>query len=88
MKYVAHGFDLDNNKVVDESGATDSTQIAFLKGKKDSVPGKFSMSFKAPYEGTYMFVVGGFNPNANYVATTGADGKTVKESVNVSVSVK
>lgn len=88
MTYVSHGFDLDNNTVVDEDGVTDSARIVLLKGKKDGVSGKLSLSFKAPYEGTYMFVVGGFNPNANYVATTGADGKALKESVQVNVSVK
>ncbi len=87
MKYVTHGFDLDKNAVVDENGAADSEKITALKGKKDSVPGKLTLSFKARYDGTYMFVVGGFNPNSSYVATTGADGKTLKESVKVSLSV-
>lgn len=88
MKYVAHGFDLDNNKVVDENGALDLEKITTLKGKKDGVPGKFTLSFKARFDGTYMFVVGAFNPNTGYVAATGADGKTVKESVKVSTSIK
>jgi hypothetical protein len=88
MRYIAHNFDLDNNKVVDENGATDSEKITTLKGKKDGVPGKLTLSFKARFDGTYMFVVGGFNPNSDYVATKGADGKDLKESVKVSVSIK
>lgn len=88
MKYITHGFDLDNNTVLDESGATDSARIVFLKGKKDGVAGKLNMTFKAPYDGNYMFVVAGFNPDKNYVATTGTDGKALKESVKVSVSVR
>lgn len=55
MKYVTHGYDQDKNTVTN----------AALKGKKDNVSGKLSLSFKAPYSGTYMFVVGGFNPDAN-----------------------
>lgn len=88
MKYVAHGFDLDKNTVTNESGAIDSESIAFLKGKRDGVAGKFALSFKAAYDGNYMFAVGGYNPNKNYVAATGADGKALKESIKVSVSVK
>lgn len=78
MKYIAHGYDLDKNSVND----------LLLKGKKDGTAGKLTLSFKAPSDGIYMFVVGGFNPDANYVAATGADGKALKESVKVSVSVK
>lgn len=89
MKYTAHGFDLDKNAVVDENGNTDSATISSLKGKKDGTSGKFTLSFKARYDGTYMFAVGGYNPNSDYVAVMGADGKSaVKESIKVSVSVK
>lgn len=88
MKYVTHGFDLDNNTVLDESGAADSARIVLLKGKKDGVAGKLTLSFKAPYDGVYNFVVAGFNPNSNYVPATGSDGKALKEAVKVNVSVK
>lgn len=88
MTYVTHGFDLDNNNVVDSSGATDTTRIVSLKGKKDGVAGKLTTSFKAPYDGSYMFVIAGFNPDKSYTAKTGTDGKALKESIAVSVSVK
>lgn len=78
MKYVAHGYDLDKNTVND----------TLLKGKKDSVSGKLMLSFKAPSDGTYMFVVGGFNPDATYVPVVGADGKNVNPNISVKVAVK
>ncbi len=76
MKYVAHGYDLDKNTVND----------ALLKGKKDTVAGKFTVTFKAPYDGAYMFVVGGFNPDANI--TGDATAIKANHDVNVKVSIK
>ncbi|MDD5227668.1 MAG: copper(I)-binding protein CorA [Methylococcales bacterium] len=76
MKYVTHGYDLDKNTVTD----------AALKGKKDNVAGKLTLTFKAPYAGTYMFVVGGFNPDANI--TDDAEALKALHNVNVKVTVK
>ncbi len=71
MKYVIHGYDVDSNTVND----------ADLKPKKDGVPGKLTLSFKAAKTGTYMFVVGGFNPDANI--TDYAALNNIKVSVKV-----
>lgn len=70
MKYVTHGYDVDGNTVND----------ADLKPKKDGVKGKLSLSFKAAKTGTYMFVVGGFNPDANITDHAALN--------NIAVSVK
>jgi hypothetical protein len=71
MKHIAHGYDQDNNSVVD----------TVLRGKTDKIPGRLLLTFKAPYAGEYMFVVGGFNPDL------GVD-TTLKYNVNVKVTVK
>lgn len=71
MKYVIHGYDADSNTVNDVD----------LKPKKDGVPGKLTLSFKAAKTGTYMFVVGGFNPDANI--TDNAALNNIKVSVKV-----
>jgi hypothetical protein len=71
MKYVTHGYDVDGNTVND----------ADLKPKKDNVPGKLSLSFKAAKTGVYMFVVGGFNPDSNI--TDHAALNNIKVSVKV-----
>lgn len=71
MKHITHGYDQDNNSVVD----------TVLRGKTDKIPGRLVLTFKAPYAGEYMFVVGGFNPDL------GVD-TTLKYNVNVKVTVK
>ncbi len=55
MRYVTHGYDVDGN----------SKKVKRMNPVKDSVPGQLELSFKAPYAGTYIFVVGGFNPDAS-----------------------
>ena len=70
MKYVIHGYDVDGNTVNDPD----------LKPKKDGVKGKLSLSFKAAKTGTYMFVVGGFNPDTNITDHAALN--------NIAVSVK
>lgn len=72
MKYVIHGYDVDGNTVND----------ADLKPKKDNVAGKLTLSFKAANTGTYMFVVGGFNPDSNITDHAALN------NINVSVKVK
>lgn len=59
MRYVTHGYDVDGN----------SAKLKRMKPVKDDVPGQLELSFKAPYAGTYIFVVGGFNPDANIDTT-------------------
>ncbi|MGZ8227567.1 MAG: copper(I)-binding protein CorA [Methylococcaceae bacterium] len=54
MRHVVHGYDADGNTLT----------ITGMNPKKDNVPGQLKMSFKAPYSGRYIFVVGGFNPDA------------------------
>jgi hypothetical protein len=71
MKYVTHGYDADNNT------AKTKMFIPISDGKS----GTLKISFKAPYTGTYMFVVGGYNP-----APTVANG--IAHNVRVSVNVK
>ncbi len=80
MKYTAHGYDKDKNIEADAD--------PMLNGKKDGIAGKLTISFKAKYDGTYIFVVGAFNPDASYVPVLGADGKAVNPKVAVKVSVK
>ena len=55
MKYIIHGYDQDKNSMVTPA----------LKGRTDGIAGRLAFRFKAPYEGVYMMVVGGFNPDAN-----------------------
>lgn len=52
MQYITHGYDADHN--------TSTTTV--FKGKKDGVSGRLVLKFKAPYNGVYMFVGGGYNP--------------------------
>ncbi len=59
MTYVTHGYDQDSNTV----------KKAYLNPKIDKVAGQLTLNFKAPYTGNYMFVVGGFNPDANIDTT-------------------
>lgn len=62
MKVVAFGFDKDKNK-----GLLDGIPNA---GKRDKVPGQLVLTFKAKQTGTYMFVLGGFNPGPAVVDTS------------------
>lgn len=71
MKHVTHGYDQDGNTVASK----------VLSGKSDKKSGRLSLTFKAPYTGSYMFVVGGFNPDASIDTT-------LKYNVDVKVSVK
>jgi len=77
MKYIVHGYDQDKNTVTD----------TLLKGKKDGAAGKLVLSFKAPADGVYMFVIGGFNPDASYTPAM-VDGKPVNAKITVKVAVK
>lgn len=72
MKYVAHGYDVDQNTVNEPA----------LKPKKDGISGRLIVSFKAPYSGTYMFTVGGFNPSSNITD------HAAKNNVKVTVKIK
>jgi hypothetical protein len=54
MQHVVHAYDQDGNSVIKKK----------LAGKTDGAAGKLIIRFKAPTTGTYMFVVGGFNPDA------------------------
>ncbi len=73
MTHVLHGYDQDGN----------SAKVKSMNGKLDQVPGQLTLNFKAPYTGTYMFVVGGFNPDANIDTTL-----KLPYNVDVNVSVK
>jgi hypothetical protein len=69
MKNVAYGYDLDGKN---------NPRIVELRGIRDKVAGKLTLSFKAAKSGTYIFVVGGINAGDNLydVATDGS--KTLK----------
>ncbi len=54
MRDVAHGYDMDGN----------SQKVKRMNPVQDNVPGQLKLSFKAPASGTYLFVIGGFNPDA------------------------
>lgn len=70
MKYVAHGYDVDGN----------TKRLRNMNPIKDGVPGQLEVSFTAPRPGTYMFVVGGFNPDAGV-------NTSLKYNVDVNVTV-
>ena len=70
MRHIAHGYDLDGN----------TKRVRIMNPIKDDVPGQLELSFKVRRTGTYMFVVGGFNPDAS-VDTA------VSYNVNVNVTV-
>lgn len=53
MKIAAYGYDQDGNKAT----------VPTLNGQKDGVPGQLDLAFIVKQTGTYMFVLGGFNPN-------------------------
>jgi hypothetical protein len=59
MQHVVHAYDQDGNSVIKKK----------LAGKTDGAAGKLTIRFKAPTTGTYMFVVGGFNPDATVDTT-------------------
>jgi hypothetical protein len=62
MKVVKFGFDKDRNK-----GVMDGIPGA---GKRDKVAGQLVLTFTAKQTGTYMFVLGGFNPGPKTVDST------------------
>ncbi|MDD5275763.1 MAG: copper(I)-binding protein CorA [Methylovulum sp.] len=70
MKYVVHGYDLDGN----------TKKVKSMNPIKDGVSGELEVSFTASRPGTYMFVVGGFNPDA------GID-SSLRYDVNVNLTV-
>jgi hypothetical protein len=72
MTHVAHGYDQDGNGL---------KYVKYMNGKTDDVAGQLVFNIKAPRTGNYMFVVGGFNPDAT-VDTA------LKYNVNVKVEVK
>jgi hypothetical protein len=51
MRVADYGYDLDNN-----------VRIRGLDGVKDGVPGQLILNFRARKTATYVFVVGGVNP--------------------------
>lgn len=70
LKNVAYGYDLDGKN---------NARITELRGIRDTIPGKLTLSFTAPSTGTYMFVVGGINPGADlFDLKTAADGTVTK----------
>ncbi|MCF7987499.1 MAG: copper(I)-binding protein CorA [Methylovulum sp.] len=71
MRYVIHGYDQDANTVKNKK----------LRGITDKVNGRLVFKFKAPYSGSYIFVVGGINPDPMIDPTVG-------HNVKVKVVVK
>jgi len=70
MRHVAHGYDLDGN----------TKNVKEMHPKKDRIPGQVVLTFKAPYSGRYMFVVGGFNPDAGV-------NSSIPHDINVTTTV-
>lgn len=70
MRHVVHAYDKDGN----------AENVSGMNPERDGIPGQLEMSFTAPRNGLYMFVVGGFNPDA------GVD-TTLKYDINVNVTV-
>lgn len=79
MKNVAYGYDMDGNK-----------RLPRLHGARDGVAGEYTLKFRAPQTGTYMFVLGGVNPGKSLFTdgtlTTLTD-TAAKLPVDVSVTV-
>jgi hypothetical protein len=76
MKIVKFGFDKDKNK-----GKLDATPGA---AKRDGVAGQLVLTFTAKQTGTYMFVLGGFNPGPKVLTT---DELALKYDVVTSVTI-
>jgi hypothetical protein len=72
MKNVAYNYDQDGHNL---------RPWGTKKGLKDGVSGKMTLEFKATKAGTYMFVVGGFNPDAKV-------NKAIQHDVAVTVQSK
>jgi hypothetical protein len=70
MRHIIHGYDLDGNNL----------NVKNMVGITDGISGQLTLSFTARFKGDYIFVVGGFNPNAGVSAT-------VKHNINTSVTV-
>jgi hypothetical protein len=69
MKNVAYGYDQDGKN---------NPRIPELRGLRDKVAGKLTLTFKATKSGTYIFTVGGIN-GGNDLFDVAADGtKTLK----------
>lgn len=63
MRHVAHAYDQDGNP----------KRVSDMHPKKDAVPGQLELKFKAKNTGKYIFVVGGFNPDASVDSTINHD---------------
>jgi hypothetical protein len=59
MTVVKYGYDRDGNK----------KNVPGLGGKKDGVAGELELKFKVTKGGTYLFVLGGFNPGPGLVGS-------------------
>ena len=70
MRHVIHGYDADGN----------TATVRKMRPLSDGTAGMLEVSFKVKKTGTYMFVVGGFNPDG------GVD-PALKYNVNVNVTV-
>ena len=70
MRHVAHAYDRDGN----------TKYVKDMNPKKDNVPGQVVLSFKAPFSGRYMFVVGGFNPDVGV-------NSSIPHNINVTTTV-
>ena len=70
MRHVTHGYDADGN----------TETVRRMRPVSDGVSGLLEVSFRAKKTGHYLFVVGGFNPDAGVDAS-------VKHNVNINVTV-
>jgi hypothetical protein len=77
MQHVIHRYDRDNDPLV---GSLQKT-LPLMNGNLDTIPGQVTVKFRAPQAGTYMFVVGGVNPDPVIASST------AKQPVTVTVTV-
>jgi len=77
MQNVAYNYDLDGN--IDAATKKPMRPWGILKGLKDNVSGQMTLDFTTLKPGTYMFVVGGFNPDSTVTSTA-------KHPITVTVS--
>ena len=80
MRLVANGYDRDGM-----SQAATVPANASLNPLIDGVPGLVTIKFRAKRAGTYMFVVGGINPDNTSTASGGFDNNMTRHSVSVTV---
>lgn len=66
MRITSYGYDADGNALIEPR----------LHPRKDSKPGELNLRFKAPQTASYLFVVGGINPDTGVALDQSYDIRT------------